>query len=133
MASIPGLHKHLKVRALNSTSCLYPCFSLGPTQHIELPPYWYNIFYCKRAILFLSSSKILTPPPHPPLRTASLSSPPQQRRGYTLAGRRGEWGVIFWKTREIGLSSYSKICTLCPVLARPIYHKTLDFKDRENF
>ncbi len=49
------------------------------------------IFYCKRAILFLSSSKILTP--HPPLRPASLSSPLQQRRGYTLAGRRGGWGV----------------------------------------
>ncbi len=33
--------------------------------------------------------------------------PSQQRRGYTLAGRRGGWGSIFWKTREIGLPSYS--------------------------
>ncbi len=34
--------------------------------------------------------------------------PPQQRRGYTLAGRRGGCGVnIFWKTRDIGLASYS--------------------------
>ncbi len=40
------------------------------------------IFYCKRAILFLSSSKILTP--HPPLRPASMSSP--RNKG-------GGWGV----------------------------------------
>jgi hypothetical protein len=52
------------------------------------------IFYCKRAILFLSSSKILTP--HPSLRPASLSSPRNKGRGgagYTLAGLRGGWGV----------------------------------------
>jgi hypothetical protein len=55
-------------------------------------------FYCKRAILFLSSSKILTP--HPPLRPGED----------TLAGRIG--GSIFWKTRVLGLHSYSKICTL---------------------
>ncbi len=66
--------------------------------------------YCKRAILFFSSSKILTP--HPPLRPASLSSPRNKGGEYTLAGRRRGWGSIFWKTREIGLSSYSKICTL---------------------
>jgi hypothetical protein len=49
------------------------------------------IFYCKRAILFLSSSKILTP--HPPLRPASeyprLCCGEEDR----LAGRRGGWGV----------------------------------------
>ncbi len=73
------------------------------------------IFYCKRAIIFLSTSKILTP--HPPLRPASLSSPRNKGGGYTLAGGRGGWGSIFWKTREIGLLSYSKICTLwyCPM------------------
>ncbi len=69
------------------------------------------IFYCKRAILFLSSSKILTP--HPPLRPASLSSPRNKAGGYTtlhytLAGRRGGWGVNI-------LEDDSKICTL-PVL-----------------
>ena len=41
----------------------------------------------------------------PTLRLASVSSPPQQRQGYTLAGRRG--GSIFWKTTDIGLPSYS--------------------------
>jgi hypothetical protein len=50
-----------------------------------------EIIYCKRAILSLSSSKILTP--HPPLRLASVSSPPKKGGGYTLAGRRGGWGV----------------------------------------
>ncbi len=62
------------------------------------------IFYCKRAILFLSSSKILTP--HPPLRECCggrTDSP----------GGEGDGGSIFWKTKEIGLPSYSKICTLC--------------------
>ena len=56
-----------------------------------IPEYTEYIFYCKRAILFLSSSKVLTP--HPPLRPASLSSPRNRGGGYTLAGRRGGWGV----------------------------------------
>jgi hypothetical protein len=34
------------------------------------------------------------PPSHPPLRPASLSSPSNKGGGgYTLAGRRGRWGV----------------------------------------
>jgi hypothetical protein len=49
------------------------------------------IFYCKRAMLFLSFSKILTP--LPPFLPASLSSPCNKGGGYTLAGRRGGWGV----------------------------------------
>jgi hypothetical protein len=54
------------------------------------------IFYCKRAILFLSSSKILTPPsPSPPGECV----PPPLLRG-----------------EEIGLPSYSNICTLREVL-----------------
>ncbi len=39
----------------------------------------------------LASSKILTP--HPPLHLASVSSPRNKGGGYTLAGRRGGWGV----------------------------------------
>ncbi len=47
------------------------------------------IFYCKRAILLLSSSKILTPPtPSPPGESVL---PPQQRRG--VHTRRAERGV----------------------------------------
>ncbi len=67
------------------------------------------IFYCKRAILFLSSSKILTP--HPPLRPASVSSP-RNKGGTHSPGGEGDERSIFWKTREIGLPFYSKICTL---------------------
>ncbi len=65
-----------------------------------------DIIYCKRAILSLSSSKILTP--HPPLCLASESFPPTKAGGAHSPG--GEWdgGSIFWKTREIGLPSYSK-------------------------
>jgi hypothetical protein len=65
-----------------------------------------DIIYCKRAILSLSSSKILTP--HPPLRLASVSSPPTKAGGTHSPGGEGDVGSIFWKTREIGLPSYSK-------------------------
>ncbi len=62
--------------------------------------------YCKRPIQCLASSKILTPttPPHSP---ASVYPPPLLTGEDTLAGRRGGWGSIFWKTRDIGLASYS--------------------------
>jgi hypothetical protein len=51
------------------------------------------IFYCKRAILFLSSSKILTPPPIP-LSARRVCIPAPLLRGEDrLAGRRGGWGV----------------------------------------
>ncbi len=58
------------------------------------------IFYCKRAILFLSSSRIFFPPPA--TKAGGTHSP----------GGEGDGGSIFWKTREIGLPSYSKICTM---------------------
>ncbi len=42
------------------------------------------------------------------LHPASVSSPRNKGGGYTLAGRRGGWGgSIFWKTKDIGLASYS--------------------------
>jgi len=43
----------------------------------------------------------------PPLHPASVYPPPLLRGEDTLAGRRGGWGSIFWKTRDIGLPSYS--------------------------
>ncbi len=55
----------------------------------------------------LASSKILTP--NPPLHPASVSSPRTKGGGYTLAGRWGGGGSIFWKTPDIGLASYSLI------------------------
>jgi hypothetical protein len=56
------------------------------------------IFYCKRAILFLSSSKILTP--------RRVCPPPATKAGvHTRRAEREMGGSIFWKTREIGLPS----------------------------
>ncbi len=81
------------------------------------------IFYCKRAILFLSSSKILTP--HPPLRPASVY-PRLCCWGRTDSpGGEGDGGSIFWKTREIRLPSYSKICTLCSPLSGGILNSAV--------
>jgi hypothetical protein len=83
-------------------------FYEGGSRRLAVTEY---IFYCKRAILFLSSSKILTP--HPPLRPGSVYPPPLCCGGRTDSpGGEGDGGSIFWKTREIGLPSYSKICTL---------------------
>jgi hypothetical protein len=50
--------------------------------------------------------------PHPPLRPASVSSPPPSHKGggCRVHTRRAEsWvgGQYFWKTRDIGLPSYS--------------------------
>ncbi len=80
------------------------------------------IFYCKRAILFLSSSKILTPPPIP-LSARRACPPPATKAGGTHSrGGEGDGGSIFWKTREIGLPSYSKICTLWAGLTMQCHH-----------
>ncbi len=46
--------------------------------------------YCKRPILCLASSKILTPPPH---RAACVPPPPLVRGEDTLSRGRGGWGV----------------------------------------
>ncbi len=60
-------------------------------------------YYCKRAILCLSSSKILTP--HPPLGPASVFPLPVLGGRTHSPGGEGGWGSKFW--RDIGLSSYS--------------------------
>jgi hypothetical protein len=65
-----------------------------------------EIIYCKRAILSLSSSKILTPIP---LSAWRVCPPPATKAGGTHSpGGEEDGGSIFWKTREIGLPSYSK-------------------------
>ncbi len=71
-----------------------------------------NIFYCKRAIL--SSRLPNIDPPSPSLPGESVLPPQQRRSVHTRRAERGMGGggSIFWKTREIGLPSYSKICTL---------------------
>ncbi len=48
--------------------------------------------------------------------------PPNNGGGYTLAGPRGGWGggLIFWKTRDIGLPSYSNnLSTVTELHSRP--------------
>jgi hypothetical protein len=45
--------------------------------------------------------------PPPPLRPASVSSPPTNAGGTHLPGGEGGGGSIFWKMRNIGLPSYS--------------------------
>ncbi len=48
--------------------------------------------------------------PPPPLRSASVSSPPHQRWGVTHSpGGEGGRGSIFWKTPDIALASYNLI------------------------
>ncbi len=65
--------------------CTYSQCIFGATEYI---------FYCKRAILFLSSSKILTP--HPLLRPASLRPPPATKTGvHTRRAERGMGGQYF--------------------------------------
>jgi hypothetical protein len=63
------------------------CRSAAPRSHgkavMELITEY--IFYCKRAILFLSSSKIL----NPPLRPASVSFPPTKAGVHTRRAERG--------------------------------------------
>ncbi len=66
---------------------------------------------CKRAILFLSSSKILTPPI--PLSAWRVCPPPATKAGDTHSpGGEGDGGSIFWTTREIGLPSYNDLSTV---------------------
>jgi hypothetical protein len=67
--------------------------------------------HCKRAILFLSSSKILTPLTHPPSARRVCPSPATKAGGRHSPGGEGDGGSIFWKTREIGLPSYNDLST----------------------
>jgi hypothetical protein len=54
------------------------------------------------------------PPPSPP---GECVLPPQQWRGvHTRGAEGGGWGSIFWKTRDIGLASYSNNLSTPPTL-----------------
>jgi hypothetical protein len=68
--------------------------------------------YCKRPILCLASSKILTPPP-PSLPGECLCIPPLLGED-TLAGWREGGGSIFWKTPDTALYS-TYVSTLCGI------------------
>ncbi len=82
-----------------------------------------STYFTVRGQSYFSRLPKYWPPPSPSSPGESVL-PPQQRRGvHTRRGERGDGGSIFWKTREIGLPSYSKICTLwfnrCVVLFHP--------------
>ncbi len=47
--------------------------------------------------------------PPAPLHPATVSSPRTKGEGYTLAGRWGGGGSIFWKTPDIGLASWPSL------------------------
>ncbi len=63
----------------------------GQSYFSRLPKYWPPIPLSARRVC-----------PLPATKAGGTHSP----------GGEGDWGSIFWKTREIGLPSYSKICTL---------------------
>ncbi len=86
------------------------------------------IFYCKRAILFLSSSKILTP--HPPLRPASLSSPRNKGGGYTL--ERGIGGQYFGRQEKQDCPLTVKY-VLCEINSFPRVLLQVVFKKKKRF
>jgi len=74
--------------------------------------------YCKRPILCLSSSKILTPSPLTARRVCTASPPPPLVRVEdTLAKWKGVGGSIFWKTPDTALYS-TYVSTLWTHLSR---------------
>ncbi len=88
----------------------------GIPAHQGLPSCWVTLFVLLtkylRYICRVQSCVWRLPkywPPTPPLHPASVSSPRTKSGGYTLAGRWGVGGSIFWKTPDIGLASYSII------------------------
>ncbi len=95
--------KEKKVHKFHALTC-WICWSAWGTEYI---------FYRKSNPISLRLPKYW--PPNSPFRPASLSSPRNKGGGGGVHTHRAErWmgGSIFWKTREIGLPSYSKICTL---------------------
>ncbi len=107
MSHIP-LWFHFKAGFESRTGSMNPATAVVLWPDSEPTNEWERreIIYCKRAILSLSSSKILTPPSPSP--HGECVFPPNKGGGYTRRAERGRGGLIFWKTREIGLPSYSK-------------------------
>jgi hypothetical protein len=69
-----------------------------------------NTYICRKQSCVWRLPKLLTP--HPQFHPASVASPAPKAGGYTLAGRWGGWGSIFWKTPDIGLASYNNLSTV---------------------
>ena len=101
-----SIHRHVHCTIHPSlSSSLHP---LSFFSHLSLLFPTEYIFYCKRAILFISSSNILTP--HPPLRPASLSFPRNKGGGVHTrrAVRVGEgFNILEDAKHRIGLLKYN--------------------------
>ncbi len=86
-----------------------------------------EIIYCKRAILSLSSSKILTP--RPPLRLASVSSPPPPTNAgvRTRRAERGMGGQYFGRRERqdcpLTVNDLSTLLTICVNLLGGVYFR----------
>jgi hypothetical protein len=95
-----------KVRFANCTqSSVWLAVSRQHRVHI-----WY---FTVRGQSFFSRLPKYWPPI--PLSARRVCPPPATKAGGTHSpGGEGDGGSIFWKSREIGLPSYSKICTLWP-------------------
>jgi hypothetical protein len=90
------------------TSLPIPFLSITPLYRVT-PPHRVHILLYMGNLISLVFQNIDPPSPSPPGESVL---PLQQRRGvHTRRAERGMGGSIFWKTREIGLPSYSKICT----------------------
>ncbi len=119
LQSLFGLH-------VNSyTHWLRPCNLTSPP-----PPLWAHIrgrysqstyFTVRGQSYFSRLPKCWPPSPSPP---GECVPPPLLRGEDRLAERRGGWGSIFWKTREIGLPSYRKY-VLCGAINEPRYRRHL--------
>jgi hypothetical protein len=67
--------------------------------------------------------------PPTPLSTQRVCPPPAPKAGgahYTLAGRWGGGGSVFWKTPDIGLASYSIISLRYGRMGRGEFERTSD-------
>ncbi len=80
----------------------------GPSPHSQ-----HTLLYAQSTYICRVQSSVWRLPkywPPTPLSTQRVSPHPAPKaRGYTLAGRWGGGGSIFWKTPDIGLESYSII------------------------
>ncbi len=72
-----------------------------------------STYFTVRGQFYFSRLPKYWPPPPIPLSARRVCPPPATKAGGTHSpGGEGDGGSIVWKTREIGLPSYSKICTL---------------------
>ncbi len=94
---------------------LFPIHHLQPSYYRSSAPQ--STYFTVRGQSYFSRLPKYRPPPIP-LSARRVRTPRLCCGGrIDSPGGEGDGGSIFWKTREIGLPSYSKICTLCSALS----------------